>query len=210
MDKLRKKQMKALIKNGKNVAVKVVPELQISKSNEVKIKVIYAGICRTDIYVAQGKIDSISPLILGHEFSGIVTDLGTQVTKFELGDRVTVNPVITEQEGKCSTFLGIDRQGAFAEYVIVPEEFVYKLPDHVDFKEGAYTEPIAAALAIFNADIKPEQTGLIYGSNRIAKLTSRILQIYGFDNIDIYDTSQGKILKENYYDYIIEIGRAHV
>jgi threonine dehydrogenase-like Zn-dependent dehydrogenase len=89
--------------------------------------------------------------------------------------------------------------------VVVPGYSVHALPDHVTFKEGAYMEPIAASLAVLNANIRPEQKGLIYGDNRISRLTERIMKIRGFKNLEIFDHESGLGgLQENSYDFIIE------
>jgi L-iditol 2-dehydrogenase len=76
----------------------------------------------------------------------------------------------------------------------------------MSFKQGAYLEPVAASLAPLKAGISPEQTGLIYGENRISRLTERVLRAKGFENIEVYDDSDfgARPLKNNHYDFIIE------
>lgn len=208
--------MKALVKEGTNLAVKTWPTPKIQSSDDVLIRVAIAGICRTDIYVSQGSIQSQDPIIPGHEFSGTVEAIGKNVTHLKIGDRVAVMPVIackTCQEclanhsNNCllSKMLGIDLNGAFAEFVIVPKESVYPINDSIAFQLAAYSEPIAAALAVLKTEIKVQQKGLIYGENRISLLTKKILQAKGFENIQTFDPSNNLLsLKANSYDYVIE------
>jgi len=207
--------MKALVKKGTDVSVELIPRPELNCDNDVLIQVKTAGFCRTDLYVAEGKIQSLNPLILGHEFSGIIQEIGENVSKFKPGDRVTVNPQIpcgkcsicqSKREAYCqnSSFLGIEHQGAFAEYIVVPQSSVYLLPENVDFKTGAYTEPLAASLAVLKGNIHKNEKGLIYGDNRISQLTLKILKAYGFLDITIYDATSGKDLESDFYDFIIE------
>jgi len=208
--------MKALVKEGKNLAVKTWPNPTIQSDNDVLIRVVIAGICRTDIYVAQGSIQSQDPIIPGHEFSGIIETLGKNVTHLKIGDRVAVMPVIAcktceeclaNHPSNClsSKMVGIDLNGAFAEFIIVPKESVYLINDNVSFQLAAYVEPIAAALAVLKADINPKQKGLIYGENRISLLIKKILQAKGFQNIQTFDPNNNLLsLKANSYDYVIE------
>lgn len=208
--------MKALVKEGKNLTVKTWPNPTIQSDDDVLIQVVVAGICRTDIYVAQGSIQSQDPVIPGHEFSGIVETLGKNVAHLKIGDHVAVMPVIAckrcqeclaNNSNNClsTKMLGIDLNGAFAEFIIVPKESVYPINDNIPFPLAAYCEPIAAALAVLKADINPEQKGLIYGENRISLLIKKILQAKGFHNIQTFDPNNNLLsLKANSYDYVIE------
>ena len=173
-----------------------------------------AGLCRTDVYVAEGQIPTAEPLILGHEFAGVIRDCGIQVKRFQAGDRVTVNPQLAC--GRCpacgagaclscphSHFLGVHRDGAFAEFITVPATAVYPLPATVSCQQGAFTEPVAASLAVLKAGIKVHDKGLIYGDNRISRLTHMILQAYGFVDVTICEAGCA-VLPADTYDFIIE------
>jgi threonine dehydrogenase-like Zn-dependent dehydrogenase len=207
-------KMKALVKEQETVAIREERRPQLQGTDEVIIQVEIAGLCRTDVYVAQGRIAAAGPLILGHEFSGVISERGTQVKALKEGDRVTVNPQLAC--GQCpscwagaslacpySRFLGVHRNGAFAEYIGVPAAAVHKLPESVSFKQGAYTEPVAASLAVLKAGITVQERGLIYGDNRISRLTHKILEAYGFTDVAIFDASQGTLPSDT-YDFIIE------
>ncbi len=209
-----KNVMRALIRNKNSLGVQSVPVPELSADNDVLIRVMVSGLCRTDVYVAEGLIQiEKQHLILGHEFSGIIEEIGPNVSKFKCGDRVAVMPVFPlgdtikpVVEGSINTMLGIDHDGSFSEYIAVPSSFVYKIPDNMSFKQGAYLEPVAAALAPLNANIRPDQAGLIYGENRIARLTERVLKAKGYTNIEVYDDSEygSRPLANNHYDFIIE------
>ena len=204
--------MKALIKKstGVEVAGTSIPELR--NPDDVLIRIALAGLCRTDIYVAEGRIPTRNPLILGHEFSGIVEQVGKDATHIQENARVAVMPLfapandfklkngLTNYAG--GTMMGIDHDGAFSEYVVVPASAVFKLPDQVSLMQGAYMEPVAASLAVINASIQPHEKGLIFGDNRISRLTERIMRAKGFNNLEVCESSE--ILPPNAYDFIIE------
>lgn len=206
--------MQALIKAKETVTVREVPRPQVQAAAEVLIQVEVAGLCRTDVYVAEGQIRTAEPLILGHEFAGVIRDCGTQVKMLQAGDRVTVHPQLacgqcpTCRAGAClscphSRFLGVHRDGAFAEFLTVPAAAVYRLPETVSFQQGAFTEPVAASLAVLKAGIKVHDKGLIYGDNRISRLTHMILKAYGFADVAVCETRRD-VLPVDTYDFIIE------
>ena len=194
--------MKAIVKNPKQVELITRNKPVITSDNDVLIQVAMAGLCRTDIYAAQGLIKVKESVILGHEFSGIVVAIGEQVTHIKIGETVSVMPIFgTEVNQK---MLGVDLDGAFAEYILVPANYVYLIPPNLSFQEAAYLEPIAASLAVIKAPIHQNQRGLIYGKNRIATLTKRILNLKGFKNIEVYEPQQQNYLPDHTYDFIIE------
>ncbi|QRX89643.1 MULTISPECIES: zinc-dependent alcohol dehydrogenase [Streptomyces] len=204
-------QMRAVVKDGNSVRVRRVP-IPDPAPGEVLIRVEVAGVCRTDIYVAQGRIPCADPLILGHEFSGTVTRTGPGVSRFASGDRVAVMPVLpcttcarcAQGTPECCAhhrFLGVARHGAFAEFVAVPAEVVHPLPDGLSFREGAYAEPVCASLAVLKTGIRTDDLGMVYGANRIADLTARVLDSAGFRHVAATRTAP---LAVDAYDFIIE------
>lgn len=206
--------MKALLKNKQGVSVQSTDDPTIISDDDVIIRVMLSGLCRTDVYVAQGLVKAAyEEIVLGHEFSGIVEQVGTNVSNIYENERVAVMPILPISNDvdpsiryAKTTMIGVDHHGSFSELIRVPAYAVHKMPDHMSFKQGAYMEPIAASLAVMNADIKPEQKGLIYGDNRISRLTERIMRAKGFNNIAVYDhsTLSDTPLEEDSYDYIIE------
>jgi threonine dehydrogenase-like Zn-dependent dehydrogenase len=170
---------------------------------DVIIKVKIAGLCRTDQYAAQGKLKINPPITLGHEFSGVIEEKGRGVKGLEPGDRVSCFPLIRDAHGR-DLFMGVDYDGAFAEYVRVTASQVFPIPNSLSFKHGAYLEPVAASLAPINLDLDRSAVGGIWGNNRIAMLTHRILQCVGYRHISIINPNNIPI--NNYFDYIIETG----
>jgi threonine dehydrogenase-like Zn-dependent dehydrogenase len=207
-------EMRAVVKQGRSVRMCSVPVPEPGPG-EVLIRVAAAGVCRTDVYVAQGKISCANPLILGHEFAGVVAASGPDDHGFAPGDRVAVMPVIpcgaclrcASGMPECCAhheFLGVDRLGAFAEYIAVPAQVVHHLPDALSCREGAYAEPVCASLAVLKASIQPGDRGLICGDNRIAELTKRVLSTAGFPAVDTHRMDLSVPLETDAYDFVIE------
>jgi L-iditol 2-dehydrogenase len=207
-------KMKAIIKEGSTLSAKSVAVPQLRNVGDVLVQVMLAGLCRTDLYAAEGKLKTPDSLILGHEFSGIITQ--SYASDFYPGDRVCVNPLLScgfcnhcqrGCHGACleAEFIGIDRDGCFAGYIVVPATSLYKLPDHMPFLDAAYAEPVAASLAVFKASISKNEKGVIFGANRFSQLMHRIMQLSGFANVDLYDPVKDKgQLDDSSYDYVIE------
>lgn len=204
--------MKALIKDSGALEVRSVLAPQIKSDDEVIVQVELAGLCRTDLYVAEGRINAPDPLILGHEFSGTIIKAGDRVTGLRAGQRVTVNPLFSCRTCvRCKTgsmhtcqdtaFLGIDYDGCFAEFVSIPAHSVYPIPDEVTFFEAAYAEPVAASLAVLKTGIQPTDSGLIIGINRFSQLLLKILNIHGFNNVTICGADD---ISGSEYDFVVE------
>lgn len=196
--------MRAIVKEKDGVFIRDIPVPPIGPK-EVLIRVAYVAYCRTDGYVARDQIKTKTPLVLGHEFSGVIERVGDDVSKFKKDDRVAVMPILPDAEGKyLGPMFGVDIDGAFADYVAVPEIAVYHIPDTVKFMEAAYLEPIAASSAILKIDFEREKMGFILGDNRIANLTKRILDFYNYNSPDIISVDKAKTLTDNSYDFAIE------
>jgi threonine dehydrogenase-like Zn-dependent dehydrogenase len=202
--------MKALVKGLEGVGVCDV-ELPRSGPNDVLIKVARAGLCRTDIHVAQGLIPAPLPIILGHEFCGFVERApsgssllpGTLVTAIPVLGCGTCGPCLANEVDPpgCTApcMLGVNRDGVFAEYVAVPVQVVVPLPHSMPLRRAAYVEPMAAAMAVLRAPINASQRGLVYGNNRIAQLTHWVLRSHHFEHVDI-----GTSGEPSAYDFVIE------
>jgi threonine dehydrogenase-like Zn-dependent dehydrogenase len=209
------KQMLAVVKDAGKTQVRQVPTSELRDPQELIVRVMKAGICRTDLLAAGNEIDTAPTLVLGHEFSGVIEAVGKNPHRLKEGDRVTVNPI-----GPCRrcercqagdatncmdpAFVGLQQDGGFAEYVRLAQAAVVKLPAKVSFLEGAYAEPIAAGLAVLKAGIRPEEKGLICGTNRIAKLIQRLLFAHGFRSVECVDAAQGPRAAPGQYDFAIE------
>ena len=160
----------------------------------VLIQVKACGVCGTDVHIyggAQGATECNPPVILGHEFSGVVTQVGSAVTRVKVGDHVTVNPNIScDACDQCRrgnphfcdsmAATGVNYDGGFAEYCAVLEWQVFKLPEGVPFEEAALCEPVACALhGIDLCGIKPGDTVMIIGGGTIGMMMLQLAQLCG-------------------------------
>jgi len=175
----------------------IFKEVQIPKikDDEILIKVKKAGICGTDIPIFDGIRQVKNNHIPGHEFSGIVAKIGKDVKKVKLKDRVTAGLVINcgkckfckkELDSLCEKLeeIGISKNGAFAEYVKVPERIIHKLPKNMTFEEGASIDPLASAYRIVKkADIKKSDTVGIFGSGSIGLYAVQLAKLSGAKKI---------------------------
>lgn len=163
--------MKAIVKSkGESPKLVDIPKPQL-KNGEVLVKVEYAGICKTDIKVANGTLPhSGSGVVLGHEFSGTVVEKAPDVGSWmKIGSFVTAYPMFDD----CSDrMLGKDVDGCFAEYVAVPFQNIIFFDDEKMMRFAAYTEPVAAARAIAPKIPYAIEETVIAGNpnDRIAKL----------------------------------------
>lgn len=140
----------------KDVRIEEVEEPKV-QDDLVKVKVAWAGICGTDlheylggpIFIPGDEPNPITgqerPVVMGHEFSGVIEELGEGVEGLNVGDKVCVNPALTNNLHpnplydfyKEGTFIGLGCDGAFADYVVVPKENIVKLQDSTSLKIGA-------------------------------------------------------------------------
>jgi L-iditol 2-dehydrogenase len=189
------KKLKAVVKfrKGKgNIEVQDVSEPKVGP-DEVKIEVKAAGICGTDIHIYHEEFKSNPPVILGHEFCGIVAEVGDNVTEFEVGDRVTAETA-AKVCGKCifcrtgnynlcpdRLGLGYGVNGAFTKYCVVRKEIVHFLPDNVDFISGALCEPLSCAVhgVIEQTDILPGDIVGITGPGTLGLLSLQLCKLEG-------------------------------
>jgi L-iditol 2-dehydrogenase len=191
--------MKAIVKtkDGKgNVCLQDVPEPQVS-AGCVKIKVDSAGICGTDIKIRSGDTWSNPPVVLGHEFSGFVAETGEGVTSVVVGDKVVSETaqVICGHCYYCNTgnylmcperlSIGYGVDGAFAEYIVVREHILHKIPDGVPMEDAALCEPLAVAVhAVFDSvALKPTDTVAVIGPGAIGLLVAQVVAAFGADVI---------------------------
>ncbi|WHH57017.1 zinc-binding dehydrogenase [Petroclostridium sp. X23] len=179
--------MKALVKQCRGadgVALTQVPE-PIPQKNEIKIKVYAIGICGTDIHIMRDEFDSNPPVTMGHEYSGIVYEVGEDVKDFKPGDRV-VSLTTVISCGQCNychaglfmlcesrLAIGCGINGAFAEYLVIPADKAFKIPDEVSLEEAALCEPLACVVrsVIERATVKAGDYVYVSGPGTIGQLT---------------------------------------
>lgn len=160
---------------------------------EVKIQVAYAGICGTDYHIYLGHMDQrvTLPQVIGHEMSGVITELGEGVEGFKKGDKVVVRPLDPchncpscerEHFNICPdiNFIGIDSPGAFQGYWTVPAHTLHHLPDSVDMRHAALVEPLAvAAHDVRYGDVTEKDFVVVLGAGPIGMLISLIAKSKG-------------------------------
>lgn len=161
-------------------------------TGEVLIEVKYAGICGSDIHTYEGHYQVNVPVTLGHEFSGVVAELGDDVEDIKVGDRVTSETTfyICGECRYCQSGdynlcnhrkgLGTQKDGAFANYVIARAKSVHQLPEHVDFRSAAMTEPLACTHhAIDKAVINKGDVAVVIGPGPIGLLAAQVARARG-------------------------------
>ncbi|QQK75733.1 alcohol dehydrogenase catalytic domain-containing protein [Salicibibacter cibarius] len=203
--------MKAVfVENAEQVKVKEVNRPNI-KSDEVLIKVIKAGICGSDIHTYKGLHPFRKPpVIMGHEVAGEVAEVGNDVSKVKVGDRVTVEPQkgTGESEGIMTGNVNYSDErlapgmgewlGTMAEYFVAPETLVLSLPDSVSYEKGVLMEPLAVGVhAAFKGEVHPSDRIAILGAGPIGLLTLAA----------VYARNVKSTLVTDVFDYPLDIAR---
>ncbi len=189
--------MKAVIIESPNTVVITDVESAPLKDNEVRIQVKAAGICGSDIHAYKGLHPFRKPpVIIGHEISGLVIEIGSSVTRVKVGDKVVVQPQVGC--GKCDYCLrgeinycenrqapGVGKwYGTMAENFVAPEQIVFVLPQDMDYKLGALAEPLTVAVhAVRRANIQVGDKVAILGSGPIGLLTLAVAKEAGATTI---------------------------
>lgn len=177
---------------------------------EVLLKVFTCGICGSELEgFATVSPRRVPPLIMGHEFSGEVveinSELKTQNSKLAVGDRVCVNPLL--YCGECDLcrsgritvcrnrqIISMHRPGAFAEYVAVPISSCYKLPEGFDVMKGAFVEPTANAVHVVGLGLTPlPRYTLVMGAGTIGLLAAQVARAAGAPKVMVADISDYRL-----------------
>ena len=183
-------------------------EMPLLQPHQILIKIKATSICGSDLHIVKGKHPSAPlPVAVGHEFAGEIVEMGTAVNRFSLGDRVTVEPVLIcgqcppckqGQYGYCDnlSFHYRQGQGAFANYFIADEDFVYTLPEHLSYEAGALIEPLAVAVhAVQRAKIGLRDKVLVLGAGAIGLLITAVVRICGVQDIVVVDLAPYRLAK---------------
>ena len=189
------------------------------EAGDVRIAINTVGICGSDVhYYTQGKIGPFvvnAPMVLGHEASGVVTQVGKGVRHLAIGDRVCMEPGIPNMASKASKLgaYNVDPDvrfwatppihGCLTPEVIHPAAFTYKLPDHISFAEGAMVEPFAVGVqAVARARIKPGDVALVTGAGPIGIMVALAALAGGCSKVYISDLVDEKLGIAAQYDNI--------
>lgn len=203
--------MKALLlKNYKELEVVDFPTPEIGP-NDLLVRVKACGICGSDVHGYDGGSGRrIPPLVMGHEAAGEVAATGANVKSFREGDRVTFDSTVScghcyfcyrGEINLCDNrqVLGVScgdyrRHGAFAEYVMVPANIAYKLPDSLSYDHAALIE--AVSIAVHAVNITPIQLGdtaVVVGTGMIGLLVVQAVRLAGCSRVIAVDLDEGKL-----------------
>ena len=209
--------MKAAVWHGKeDIRIEDVPEPNTG-AGQVKVRIKVCGICGSDLheynsgpFIIPSRPHPLTgreggPIILGHEFSGEVTEVGEGVTRVQPGDRVTVNPLI--YCGECHycrkgvhlmcvklATVGFAWDGAFAEYGVFPEYSIFKLPDNMTYEMGACVEPLAVAVhAVNRSGLKIGDNVAVIGAGPIGLMVLQACKASGAGQVFVSEPMKNRI-----------------
>ncbi len=185
--------------------------------NDILIEIAYSGICGTDLHIIAGDAPAADEVILGHEFSGTVSAVGTNVTNFSIGDRVAVDP--NNYCGACDYCLkgninfcqnnqaiGINQNGGWAEYCVVPQKQAFILPKNADLAWGALSEPISCIIHGWDKihPVENDHSILILGAGIIGLLWRLVLNYNDAKNVLISEPNmiRRKIVEDLGYEVV--------
>ena len=178
---------------------------------EVLVRVAACGICGSDVHGYDGSSGRrIPPLVMGHEAAGVIVSVGAGVSAYKPGDRVTFDSTV--YCGQCvycrrgdvnlcdgRQVIGVScgeyrRNGAFAEYIAVPERILYRLPSRMSFPEAAMLEATSVAIhAVKMSGVKKGDTTLVVGAGMIGLLTMQALRAAGVGRVMIADIDETRL-----------------
>jgi 2-desacetyl-2-hydroxyethyl bacteriochlorophyllide A dehydrogenase len=172
---------------------------------DVVVKVAACGLCGTDLHILKGEFAPTLPVVPGHEFAGVIAEVGNAVTELRVGDRVAVDPSLYCYEcyycrhgrnNLCERWaaIGVTRAGGAAEYAVAPVANCVKLPDHVRTEDAALIEPLSCAVRGY--DVLRSQLGshvLIYGSGTMGLMMLQLAQRTGAVSVDVVDINPDRL-----------------
>ncbi|KYG89874.1 galactitol-1-phosphate 5-dehydrogenase [Metasolibacillus sp. FSL H7-0170] len=209
--------MKALVLESKATFGLNDIEKPTIANKQVLVKVAYVGVCGSDLArFFEGKVHNY-PIVLGHEFSGVVEQVGDEVTAIKVGNRVAVAPLVpcgncdNCEQGKFAlcehySFIGSRQQGAMAEYVAVDERNILVLPEEVSTQEAALIEPLTVAIhGIERIQFNAGANVVVFGAGTIGIMTLLALKARGAGDVTVIDINDDKlkIAKELGASYVI-------
>ncbi|MEM9424189.1 MAG: L-threonine 3-dehydrogenase [Spirochaetota bacterium] len=201
--------MKALVKreNGPGLHLEEVP-IPEPGEREVRVRVRHTAICGTDVHIYKWDAWAAKtipvPLVIGHEFVGHIDAVGCGVRSYAVGDRVTAEGhIICGQCRNCLTGrghncqasqgLGVNRQGAFAEYIVVPESNLWALPDEIPDEVAACFDPLGNAVhTALSFDLRGEDV-LITGAGPLGLMGAAIARFCGAKNVVVSDVNPKRL-----------------
>ena len=196
--------MQALWFNGQHeIEVKElsIPTLQ---KDELLVHVDACGVCGTDFHIYEGNAPAKIPVVLGHEYTGIIIDSGSKFDNLKIGDKIAINPNIHCgycefcRKGKinlCSNLkaLGVTLNGGMSQLSVVPVTQAHLLPNDFPFSKSVFAEPVSCCIhGINQADIVPGEKVLIIGAGTIGLIMLQLAQLRGASEVIVLDPLQFK------------------
>jgi len=190
------------------------------KDDEVLIRIHATGICGTDIHIYRGEWKTRMPIILGHEFSGVIAEIGRGVSNLNVNDPVVAEPNIpcgscyfcrmSKRNYFCENLqaVGVTINGAFAEYVKIKAANVYRLPKDLSLEEAALIEPLACCIrGVDQAGIRIGDTVAIIGAGPIGLILLQLAKLAGASMLIQTDMEDArlKMARKLGADYVINI-----
>lgn len=220
--------MKAVVKYGKGkglIQIQEIPEPKI-KEDEVLIEVKAVSVCGSDLHIYHDSHPYWPPVVLGHEFSGVIAEVGEKVTGWKVGDRI-VSETRTGSCGICYTCqsgfpqvceqkrpYGIGINGAYAKFVAGPARLLHHLPDSISFEAGSIIEPIAVCITslLERSYLQAAESVAITGPGPIGLISLAIAKATGVKMVGVTGRSSDEGVrfekaKELGVDYIINVDK---
>lgn len=225
-------EMRAVvIEKPGEAGIKTVPVPPVGDF-DVRIKVKACGICGTDVHVFRGEYLGGYPIIPGHEYSGVIEEVGKNVTRLKAGDHVAIEPNIccdncvsclNNRQNFCEHWQGVGTilNGGFAEYSVLPEKAVFAI-GNIPFLAGSFMEPLSCVLhGVQRARIRMADRVLVLGAGPIGILLSMAIQLQGASEITQVDRNSARLalakkygaaktftsldeLEQNGYDVVVD------
>jgi len=172
---------------------------------DVVVKPAAVGICGTDLHIMDGEFAPAFPIVPGHEFAGEIVAVGAEVTGYQVGDQVAVDPSLycghcyyckRARGNQCENWaaIGVTVSGGAAQYVCAPMANLFALPDHLSPRDAALIEPLSCAVRAF--DVLPRDMAssyLIYGSGTMGLIMMELAKRAGAESVSIVDLNPERL-----------------
>lgn len=199
-----------VLRDIKDVAIENRPIPNLRDPWDVRVRIGQTGICGSDVhYWQRGRIGDFvltSPIILGHESSGTVVEVGPAVKNLKIGDRVAIEPGVpcrhcdycrSGSYNLCpdTVFAATPpHDGTLSKYYIVASDYCYPLPPHMDLEEGALIEPVAVAVQITKVgNVRANQSVVVFGCGPIGILCQAVSKAYAAKKVIGIDISKSRV-----------------
>jgi len=206
--------MKALFYEGNGTLTLKETATPKVGGGEALVRVAFNGICGTDMLIYHDGLTRVKPpVIIGHEFSGVIEQLGDDASDFKVGDRVVAEPLMTC--GTCPAcvsghynvctrafkLLGADADGGIATFVKVPTNKLFKVPQNLSMQAAAFVEPLAVGVhMVRQSGLTAGQTALVVGGGPIGLIAAKVAALKGA-NVYISEINEFRVAKAKEFGF---------